>query len=152
MFASGAAEMARWVKALAIKPDNLSSILELTWWEERTGSCPLTSTCGLWCVCTRVHSHTEIHWEELVWFFTKTHIYNQKVERRPYFVKSETPKSTVLKWKPLLTVNRLLTACISIQKKWFMELKFQIFIHWFNQIVHVQSVDNGKTMVRRSWP
>lgn len=44
----------------------------------------------------------------------------------------------------------ILTTCISIQKKWFLELKFQIFIHWFNQIVHVQSVDNGKAMVRRS--
>lgn len=49
---SGPEERAQQVKALAIKPGDLSSIPKLTWWREPTSStCLLTSTQMLWmCV------------------------------------------------------------------------------------------------------
>lgn len=48
-------EMTQWVKVIATKSDELSSIpAETTWWGESTStSCPLTS------MCAHMHSHTK---------------------------------------------------------------------------------------------
>lgn len=49
----GAESMAQWVKRLAVKPDDLSSVLEIHMMEGRRGlfpeSCSLTSTCSPSC-------------------------------------------------------------------------------------------------------
>lgn len=48
-------EMAKWVKALAAKPSDLSSISGHTRWRARTvTSCPLTFSHALWYA----HAHT----------------------------------------------------------------------------------------------
>lgn len=50
--------MSQWVQMLATKPENMSSVPEPAWWEERNNSPKLSCNCHICAMALHTHTHT----------------------------------------------------------------------------------------------